>query len=70
MAGALVHLWGDAGSVELPSDPPGGCAVALAAVGPLVTALASQGLRVKNPAGLLAEYESQRSRVLRVAKLQ
>src|SRR5947209_20468200 len=42
MAGALVHLWGDAGGVELPSDPPHGCAAGLAAVGPLLAALASQ----------------------------
>jgi hypothetical protein len=69
LAGALVHLWSDAGSVELPSDPPGGCAAALAAVAPLLAALASQGLRSPDPAALRAEYELQQARVLRVAKL-
>jgi hypothetical protein len=69
MAGALVHLSSGSGSVELVSNPHGGCAAALSAVGPLLTALASHGLRVADPSGLLAEYEAQRARVVRVAEM-
>ena len=69
MAGALVHMSNDSGSVELPSNPLGGCAATLAALGPLLAALASHGLRVADPNGLLAEYEAQRARVVRVAEM-
>ena len=69
LAGALVHLSTDSGTVELQSNPPGGCAAALAAVGPLLAALASNGLHVVDPNGLLAEYEAQRARVLKVAEM-
>src|SRR5206468_4191171 len=66
---ALVHLWTEAGSVELASNPTEGCAAALAAIDPLLAALASQGLRVVDPDKLMAEYEVQRARVLRVADM-
>jgi hypothetical protein len=69
MAGALVHLWSGSGSVEMPANPAGGCAGALASIAPLLAALASSGLHVANPVGLLAEYEAQRTRVLQVAEI-
>jgi hypothetical protein len=69
MAGALVHLSNESVSVELPSNPIGGCAEALKAVGPLLAALTSEGLRIVDPSGLLGEYEAQRARVLRVAEM-
>ena len=56
LAGALVHLSSESGYVELMSNPPAGCTATLLAVRPLLTALASHGLRVANPIGLLAEY--------------
>jgi len=70
MAGALVHLSNESVCVELPSNPSGGCAETLAAVSPLLAALTSQGLRlILDPSALLAEYEAQRARVLRVAEM-
>ena len=69
MAGALVHLSNESVSVELPSNPSGGCAETLAAVDPLLAALTSHRLRVVDPSELLAEYEAQRARVLRVAEI-
>ena len=69
ISGARVELWGMSGTVVLASNPVGGCEAALAAVGPLLAVLASNGLRVVNPDGLLAEYEAQRSRVLRAAEM-
>jgi hypothetical protein len=61
MAGALIHLWGESGCVELPSNPSGGCAETLAAVRPLLAALVSQGLQVVDPAGRLPSTRHNRN---------
>ena len=69
LLGGCLDLWRDWAFLILPSDPPGGCEAALQRVGKLLEMLAVHGLRVAEPAELLAEYEAQQARVLRVAEM-
>jgi hypothetical protein len=69
LIGASITLWLDRAYVELPSVPPGSCAEALEAAASLLAVLEAGGLSVVDPEQLLAEYEAQRARVIRVTEV-
>lgn len=69
LLGVQLDLWYDRAYLILPSNPPGGCASALALIEPLLGLLRAHGVQPVEPSGMLTEYEAQRSRVLRVAEI-